>query len=98
MTKLDRVTNQWTSGRFLITQIVGACLLMITLTDCYVAVRLMRAAADLSKVNFKDCLPFDVGQIFIVIVAVVTAYFHNPAGADETPDVSTPDKLPVESK
>jgi len=90
MNKLDRVANQWTSGRFLLTQAAAACLMLMTVTDCYVAAKIIKTALslnlDLSTLNIAHSMPFDVGQIFIVTVMVFQNYFHKPNGEEHKAD------------
>lgn len=72
MTSWERITSQFTSGRWLLTVISGLCLLGMTLTDCYVAyVQLGRHASAAGPI----ALPFSVEALLAIITAVFMAYF-----------------------
>lgn len=66
MKKADRVVNQVSSGRWLLTIIAGGCLLMLTYLDCR------------AYLQYPDKpLPVSVEAIFAVITMVFMSYFHN---------------------
>ena len=66
MKNTDRVVGQATSGRWLLTIIAGACLLLLTILDCRAYMKYP-----------EKPLPVSVEAIFAVITMVFMSYFHS---------------------
>ena len=63
---VDKVLNQFTSGRWLLTMIAGMCLAGMVYTDARLAAR----GIDVEK------LPFNVQVLMTIITTVFIAYFQ----------------------
>jgi len=82
MKKTDRVVGQISSGRWLLTIIAGACLLLLTILDCRAYMKYP-----------EKPLPVSVEAIFAVITMVFMSYFHSSKdgnGKYDEPEVSDP--------
>lgn len=73
MKKADRVVNQLTSGRWLLTIAAAICLLMFTATDCWAVYR-------------GKTPPISPEAIVAIITMVFMAYFKNPKEGDANGD------------
>lgn len=74
-TPLLRVVGQATSGRWLLTIAAAVCLLIVTGTDAWFAMKHFQ-----TEPNAR--LPFEASTIFTLIGGVFTFYFLKPNDAD----------------
>jgi hypothetical protein len=82
MKKTDRVVNQITSGRWLLTIVAAVCLLLFTITDCW-------------AVYHGKEPPISPEAIATIITMVFMSYFRNPKeGADANGDGSVNPPVP----
>lgn len=69
-TMVQRVTTQFTSGKWLITMAAAVCIVAMVYTDCRSAMK--QAASGIPVV-----MPFDITSIMSLLTMVVTSYFHS---------------------
>ena len=82
---LGRVVGQATSGRWLLTIASAMCLLIVTGTDAWYALKYIPKDGNLK-------LPFESSTIFTLIGGVFTFYFLKPNDADGQDNTKKDDK------
>lgn len=73
MDKMSRIVNQLSSGRWLLTQAAATCMIVFTLTDCYIAIK-----------HPDQKIPVSIDGMVAIITMVFMAYFQKK---DEEPPV-----------
>ena len=70
MDKMTRIVNQLSSGRWLLTQAAALCMIMFTVTDCYIAMK-----------HPDQKLPVSIDGMVAIITMVFMAYFQKQDAA-----------------
>lgn len=65
MSATSRFVTKISSGRFLLTQAAAGCMIMLTMTDCYIAIK-----------HPEQKLPISIDGLVAIISMVFVSYFN----------------------